>query len=659
LSCVLERDQMTPRGSDGPVRILALWSELLDSLEARRAFRDRGVRFAATTLDSKDRLDTVSRLKELYDILFLDASAADDGELVEVLESLPHQTQPAVLLLAREDCRLSHGDLLQRGVDAIVTAVSSGAHLDTIAVHVKKLAERRHTDIIRTGMEHWIRRLEREREAIMRSSFSLITFHDPDTRISWSNTDFLPGAKEGGEDHLAGRFCNEIWKMGDDAEDGCPVCQALETGEPTERQVETLDGYRMIQRVHPVRALSGELVGAIANTLDLHVLRPSSEVLASVCRLQECAAVAGGIAHRFNNLMSAVLMNAEISLQRADLDEGTRTSLTEIESAATLAGDLAIQLLNLARGGSPPPNIGNIPEEVARLSEEEGNDSKRLSIAVKAREDLWSIEADPGQIAFVVNQLLENSREASRPGGSIRLVAYNEHVERGRAGLDEGKYVVIAIEDRGEGMIEERRARIFEPFFSTRGPGRGMGLAAVNGIVENHGGSISVESAEGEGTLVTVYLPASNVEPLPNVRETVEAHPPVKISGAEEARRTFVLVVDDEEMVLDALTGSLEWLGYEVLTARSGDEGIRLARDQGTPIDAVLLDLMLPGLDAMESLEAIAGARPGVPIMVMSGYERERYENKVLSGGAVAFIQKPVSIRELSRYLSAALAEKG
>lgn len=481
------------------LRVLCLWSEILESPESRRSFLDAGISCSVHCVRSPGIPEGLDRILELYDVIFVDARHRTVDDISTLAALISSEQRPPLILLVTPELSERQAELLESGADSVVSADPAGAFLMTAAVSIRKLSRLHRRDVERTGMGRWIRRLERERGAMLRSSFSLITYHGLDTRIAWSNAGSLPDEEDGG-DHLAGRFCNEIWKMGGDTSEGCPVCETLETGEPSEKEVETLDGVKMIQRVQPVRDSSGELVGAVASTLDLHVLHPSEDFLVSVRRLQECAAVAGGIATRIGDLMTSVLESAEVASRALHGVVDAEAAMLDIESTARLAGELADQLLVMARGSDHPPRLFSLRDmltEMIRLSEGPGGFLEGTTISTSLAPDLWNIMADPGQIAFAIGQILDHAAQVAPPGGALRLRAFNELVEEGEGEQAPGSYAVLVV----EGAVEVMRAD-------------GMGLAAAMGAIEVQGGYISMSGATAEGASLAIYLPATNVEEL-------------------------------------------------------------------------------------------------------------------------------------------------
>jgi len=212
-------------------------------------------------------------------------------------------------------------------------------------------------------------------------------------------------------------------------------------------------------------------------------------------------------------------------------------------------------------------------------------------------------------------------------------------------GLSPGRYVCLSVEDHGRGMDEETRRRVFEPFFTTKFQGRGLGMPAVYGIVRNHQGCVSVESALGKGTIVRIYLPAGEAAQF---REEVVQDAAVPPSGT-------ILIVEDEEMIMEVSRALLKRMGYHVLTANTGTEAVRIAATFKGDIDLVILDVILPDMGGKETYQALIQDRPSLRVLVCSGYSIEGPAQEIMDAGADGFLQKPFSLDVLTETLKALL----
>ena len=374
----------------------------------------------------------------------------------------------------------------------------------------------------------------------------------------------------------------------------------------------------------------------------------------------ECLGVlAAGIAHDFNNLLLSVLGNASLALSDLPSGSPTREWIRQIEIAARRGSDLTRQMLAYAGQGSivlERVDLNAVIEEMKGLLHV--SIPKRVTDRYELASDLPTIYADPTQIRQVLMNLLINAAEGI--GGADGAIA----VRTATVTLDEaalsatrhgpdaapGPHVVIEVSDTGCGMDPAIIDKIFDPFFSTKFAGRGLGLAAVLGTVRGHRGALEVRSQPGQGTTFRIFLPCSDGGPAEKApAETGPAA--VALNGA----RT-VLLVDDEEDVRMVTQHMLERLGCSVLVAGDGREGVEVFRTHAQLIDAVIVDLTLPRLDGEQAFREIRRIRPDAAVIVISGYNDERASRLLGEAGLAGFLRKPFSVGDLRSVMDRALA---
>jgi PAS domain S-box-containing protein len=363
-------------------------------------------------------------------------------------------------------------------------------------------------------------------------------------------------------------------------------------------------------------------------------------------KMESIATLARGVAHQFNNALSVISMSLDGLEMEIGKQGGAADYLSKMRATYERMSRLTDQLLAYARGGkyrvkSIP--MGELIETGLAIVLHSLKPAVRLEKHIPA--GLWSVEADVTQMHMAMSALLSNASEAIEGEGEIRVHCANvdlkERVPEPDLGLDPGRYVRLEVEDTGVGMDDEARRRVFEPFFTTKFHGRGLGMAAVFGIVKNHGGSISVDSAPGQGTRVRLYLPAVETRPLPS---------PEVPSRAEAGVQTNLLV-EDERMLLDLTKTALERYGYAVLEAATGQEAVSKAMAFAGPIHAAIVDLMLPDMDSREVFRSIKKARPDMGVLIISGHSADGPVLDLLKEGAGAFLQKPFTMEALSQKL--------
>jgi PAS domain S-box-containing protein len=375
-------------------------------------------------------------------------------------------------------------------------------------------------------------------------------------------------------------------------------------------------------------------------------------------RLESLGVLAGGIAHDFNNLLTPILGEACLALQDLPADSPLRAGLERIRAAAQRAAALTAELLDSV-------GIGSLHLEAVDLSALVGGILQLLEGAVAGRARLVleldaglpSVEGDPARLAQVVRNLVENAAEASPEGAALWVRTAAAELDRTALSraflgekLPEGAYLRLEVEDEGAGMEAETRARLFDPFYSTKFTGRGLGLAAVLGIVRAHRGAIEVETAPGRGTRVAVWLPAAGGPTASRSRR--------EASAAEPGAGGTVLVVDDDDAVRELAAETLRRAGFSALCAADGEDAVARLRGCAGGVRAAILDWTLPGTSGGELCDALRRVRPGLPIVLVSGHAPEVASRALGGRAAEAFLQKPFLPAQLVQRVREALGDR-
>jgi len=396
---------------------------------------------------------------------------------------------------------------------------------------------------------------------------------------------------------------------------------------------------------------------ALAFVSDITERKRSESALLESQKLESLGVLAGGIAHDFNNLLVGIMGNASL-LQIAPLAEVYRDTVAEILKASQRAADLTRQLLayaGKARFDMRPLNLSALVKEINALIH--ASIPKTVYLRLDLDESAPFILADAGQIQQVIMNLVINGAESiprNTPG--VVVVSTREEeidAENARAnfGVDlrPGKYVSLEVQDTGAGIDEGTRQRMFDPFFTTKFMGRGLGLSAVLGIVRAHHGALRVESHLGEGSTFTVVFPAMGAG-------VVEVPEPEELEDADLTGHGLILVVDDEATIRRTAKMALERYGYDVLVARDGLSAVELFEDRADDIKLVLMDLTMPEMGGEEALNRLQSIRPGVRVILSSGYHETDVIQQFTGQKLAGFIQKPYNIRTLAAKVKAALA---
>jgi len=385
-------------------------------------------------------------------------------------------------------------------------------------------------------------------------------------------------------------------------------------------------------------------------------LRQSEEQLRQAQKLEAVGRLAAGVAHDFNNILTAITGHSELLLRQLTADDPRRKNAEQIEQAATMAAALTRQLLTFSRKQVLEPRvlepnavILNIKKMLRRLIGEDIEFRTSLDSAA------GHIKADPGHIEQVIMNLAVNARDAMPNGGKLVISTANIRLDKNQLNnvpeLCAGDYVMIAIADTGTGMSEEVKAHLFEPFFTTKPPGKGtgLGLATCFGIVKQNNGLIHVQSELGQGTTFKIYFPL--VQPVPEPPR-VRLMPTAAAGGNET-----VLLVEDEPVVRELAVGTLRENGYTVVAACNGVEGLRLARQHDGKIDLVLTDVFMPVMGGKEMADALLASRPDTKILFTSGYTEDALGHHGLRRPGIGFLQKPYVTATLARKVREVLDE--
>ena len=400
--------------------------------------------------------------------------------------------------------------------------------------------------------------------------------------------------------------------------------------------------------------LASSVVAAVEHARSRRERRRLEQQLQEARRLEAVGRLAGGVAHDFNNVLTAIIGSAELLLLDAPQGAPPPEELDIIRSSATRAQVLIRQLLAFSARQVLKPavlDLNQLIQDVSKMLRRLiGED---ISLALELAPDLGPVRADPGQLEQALVNLAVNARDAMPEGGRLLVKTGNAELPPAETSTPEalppGRYVVLQLQDTGVGMSAETQAHIFEPFFTTKaqGKGTGFGLATVYGIVRQSGGHITVDSALGAGATFSLYLPRVD-EPLgAAVAPATVATPAV---GSET-----VLLAEDEALVRQMARRVLEQAGYTVLAAAGGAEAIQLAQGHKGPIDLLLTDVVMPGMSGRELARRMVEVRPGVRVLYMTGYSDEAVaRHGVLDPGAT-LLQKPFTPAVLAREVRAVL----
>jgi len=399
----------------------------------------------------------------------------------------------------------------------------------------------------------------------------------------------------------------------------------------------------------PLRDIDGNVIGGMAVLEDITQRKKMEEELIKAEKIESIGILAGGIAHDFNNLLTSIMGNISLAKMYSDPDDKVYKRLDETEKACIQAKKLTQQLLTFSRGGAPIKKLCSI-EQIIRSSVNFALRGSNVKSEFSIENNLWNAEIDEGQITQVITNLVINAEQAMPQGGVIRVKAENISLRESvfnesKAPLPAGRYVKITVEDQGIGIPKEHLPKIFDPYFTTKQGGSGLGLSTAYSIIKNHKGYTDVESELGTGSKFYIYIPASDKE-IPEECDIEERITAVK-------RR--VLIMDDEEMIREIVGEMLNLIGYEFEFASDGAEAIEIykrAKEENRPFDAVILDLTIPGgMGGREAIEKLVSVDPGIRAIVSSGYSDDKVMSEYEKYGFKGVLSKPYTIEGLSKAL--------
>jgi two-component system, cell cycle sensor histidine kinase and response regulator CckA len=410
-----------------------------------------------------------------------------------------------------------------------------------------------------------------------------------------------------------------------------------------------------------VRDEQGAPIGVMASSVDMTETRRLMSQMQQVQKMDALGQLASGIAHDFNNLLTVISGHLQLLILEVSPDTQMHNDIQQIRAAVERGTALTRQLRFFTRqatGKRQLLNLNGVTQETFDLFKRTFPPEITLSLFPAA--DLWTVEADPNQVSQVLVNLCVNARDAilergsggRPPGGSISIrtanVTLTESDARSYVELSSGKYVRLTVSDTGVGIPQEILDRLFIPFVTTKEPksGTGLGLAVVYGIVRSHGGAIDVESRVGQGSTFSVYLPVAERA----AEKSAEAARPVLSPGAGT-----ILVVDDEAQVREVMVRTLARCGYRVVEADNGRSALQILDHSGDEIRLVVLDVVMPEMEGRETYRRIQQARPGLPVLFVTGHTMDPSSADLASGGGAALMEKPLDLKLFTEKVQAML----
>ena len=408
--------------------------------------------------------------------------------------------------------------------------------------------------------------------------------------------------------------------------------------------------------IAPVRNDSGEVVNYIAIKRDItHEVEVENQ-LRQAQKMDSIGRLAGGVAHDFNNILMAIIGNAELALEALPADNSVRTDIEEILHSSERAAALTRQLLTFARHQQVHPQVLKISELILNLSRMmQRLIGENISLKTEIATDLWSVKADPSQIEQVLVNMVINSRDAMPGGGTLTIRTLNMTFDVSSATryqeMPPGEYVKILVQDTGTGIPEDVKEHIFEPFFTTKakGKGTGIGLATCFGIIKKNGGYIGFDSAVGKGTTFRICFP--------RCREALSNHQTEPLRKEWRGTET-ILLAEDDKALRQVVSRALAANGYTVLEAVNGRDALDVAANYAGNIQLLLSDVIMPEMNGPTLLDHLIQTRPAIKVIFHSGYIDDALVGDSMAKHGALFIEKPFSVAALLSKISEALKSK-
>jgi PAS domain S-box-containing protein len=392
----------------------------------------------------------------------------------------------------------------------------------------------------------------------------------------------------------------------------------------------------------------GKLSEILGYLMDITHQKSLETQLLHAQKMESIGTMAGGLAHDFNNLLMGIIGNVSLLLRDASPQDYGYKRLESIEQYAKSGSDLTHQLLGFAKGGKYEVRVIDVNRLIEKNSKMFARTHKEINVRTSLAGDLWVVEADHSQIDQVLYNMYVNAWQAMENSGDLTVSTSNRTIDPSDVtahGIKAGDYVQITVTDSGIGMDAATIQRIYDPFFTTkeRGRGTGLGLASAYGIIKNHSGFIRVNSKPDQGTTFYIFLPATD--------KAIEIQTPDRSQEPTNGSGT-ILLIDDEEIVIESVGCMIEHLGYRLIVARSGKEAIELYKAQGSDIDLVILDMIMPDMNGSQTFDRLKATDPDVQIVLSTGYSADGQASEILQRGCQGLINKPFTLGELSEKIS-------
>ncbi len=612
----------------------------VDDNDAIRYARTRIMQRAGfDVMEASTGQEALQRAADMPSLILLDVHLPDVSglEVCRRLKSSPLTRDIPVLQVSATACAgMDRAKGLENGADSYLTEPVEPEVL--IATTRALLRAREAEESIRRAAKEWQSTFD-----AINDGLAVLNAQGQILRCNRALGQVLGKAAE----ELIGQPCYKIVASALGPPPSFPFLRMLDTAK--RERIEYQVGNRWIAiSADPLLDSAGRITGGVWKVSDITENKQLEEQLRHSQKAESIAVLAAGVAHDFNNLLTGIIGNTSIALSELEPNHPNRSNLEDVMVAGEKAADVTRQLLAYAGRGKfvvRQIHLSQLIVSTGKLLE--ASIPKKTQLRFELESDLPLTEGDPDQMRQLLLNLVINAAEAiGDETGTLTIRTRASRLDETRDDLPAGPYVVLEVKDTGVGMDEATKSRIFEPFFSTKFLGRGMGLAAALGIVLAHRGRIQVQSSPGSGSTFTTYLPA------------VAAAPKLQLDEGLNGTGT-ILVVDDEEVVRQTAKMALQRYGYHVLLAEDGVKAIDIVRQHASEIRLVILDMTMPVMSGEEAFQHISEIAPNLPVIASTGYSQAEAANRFTGDQVVGFLQKPYTAPLLGRTVKAALTSSG
>ena len=636
------------------MHILIVEDEPAHAEAIRRAFKaaEPGIEIVVTASLQEFRASIAERLP---DIAVMDLNLPD-GRAIEVLTHPPEKGDfPALVMTSYGNEEVAVEAMKAGALDYLVKSAEAFAAMPRYVSRAMRewnlLQERKQAEDALRKSEAQFRQLSSQFNALLDAIPDSITLQSPDLKVLWANNSAAARQQRKPEE-LVGLHCYEFWKRIKPC-DNCPVQKSFRTGEAALAIITAPEG-----RIWELRSIPVKEDGIVVNVIEVgRDITEQQELEAKYLQAQKMESIgtlAGGIAHDFNNILTAIIGYGEFALMKMAADDPHRSNISSILEAANRAAHLTRELLLFSRkqvGERKPVDLNEVIRSGEKfLRRVIGED---IEFKVTLHDHPIMVNADSHQLEQVLMNLATNARDALPEGGTfsvtVGLTTLGEEFIAAHSYGAPGPYALITAEDNGKGMDNETRKHVFEPFFTTKeiGKGTGLGLAVAYGIIKQHEGYISVQSAPDRGTTFMLYLPVIS-NSLTTEIKWPQAENPVR--GTET-----VILAEDDASVREMSQALLTEFGYKVIVAVDGEDAVRKFMTYKDVTDLLLFDLVMPKKSGYDAYEEIRNEKPGIKVIFMSGYAPDYVQQKVKSGENIHQLHKPSSPLELLKKVRSVL----